>query len=285
MASDLWTGEWTDHSRRQRRSRSSRWLKSSAVGISVTAPGCFKPVLADPVTPNGAPGAPTLSGATGGDGRVILRWAPSSDGGSPITGYNVYVGTSPGGEGSIPVNSSLITGTTYTVRGLTNWTTYYFVVEALNSRATSVASNQLSATPTLVFTVRPGSATDIAIGADGSVWVVGTNTVPGGHGIYHWNGHSWVAIPGGAVTIAVAPEGTPFIINSAHQTFEWTGTSWVRGPGTLTDIALGADGSLWSIGTNPVPGGFGIYRWPVAVGPGYREAASPSPWVPAATPG
>jgi hypothetical protein len=51
------------------------------------------------------------------------------------------------------------------------------------------------------------------------------------------------------------------MLNNAHQTFEWTGRNWVQGPGTLNDIAVGADGSLWGIGTNPVPGGYGIYRW------------------------
>ena len=50
-----------------------------------------------------APSAPTGLVASGGDGKVALSWTvPNSDGGSPITGYNVYRGTSPGGEGSTP---------------------------------------------------------------------------------------------------------------------------------------------------------------------------------------
>jgi hypothetical protein len=111
------------------------------------------------------------------------------------------------------------------------------------------------------FVLKPGAATDISEGANGSVWIIGTNPVPGGFGIYHWNGSGWSRMPGGAVTIAVGPDGTPFIVNSAHWTYEWTGSGWVRGPGLLTDLALGADGSAWAIGTNPVPGGFGIYHW------------------------
>jgi hypothetical protein len=63
------------------------------------------------------------------------------------------------------------------------------------------------------------------------------------------------------VSITVAPDGTPFIVNNTHWTYEWTGSRWVRGPGLLTDLAIGADGSLWAIGTNPVPGGYGIYHW------------------------
>ena len=80
-----------------------------------------------PVT---VPGEPTGLTATAGDGTVTLVWAaPASDGGSPVTGYNVYQGTSPGGESGTPVNgSSLVTATTYQVTGLTNGTTYYFMV-------------------------------------------------------------------------------------------------------------------------------------------------------------
>src|SRR5438105_2781316 len=38
------------------------------------------------------------------------------------------------------------------------------------------------------FDKMPGMATDIGVGADGSVWVIGDNKVAGGFGIYRWNG-------------------------------------------------------------------------------------------------
>jgi hypothetical protein len=78
---------------------------------------------------------------------------------------------------------------------------------------------QLNASPPSSFSMLPGAATDIAVGANGSPWLVGTNTVPGGHPIYHWTGSSWAAVSGGAVTIATGPDGTPWIINSAHQIY------------------------------------------------------------------
>jgi hypothetical protein len=45
-----------------------------------------------------APGAPTLTAANAGNASVALSWsAPASDGGSPISGYQIWRGTSSGG--------------------------------------------------------------------------------------------------------------------------------------------------------------------------------------------
>ena len=99
-------------------------------------------------TPASNPGAPTGLAGTRGNAQVLLSWrAPSSTGGSTVTGYDVYEGTAPGGESGTPLNGSLVTGTTYDVTGLTNGTTYYFTVEAVNAVGNSTASNEASATP------------------------------------------------------------------------------------------------------------------------------------------
>jgi len=103
--------------------------------------------IAPPATSNAAtlqvrPGAPTNVAATAGDGRVRLTWDPVPG----ATGYNVYRSTAVGSEGSLIAS---VTGSEYAYDaiGLTNGTTYYFVVKATNADGEGRASIQASAQP------------------------------------------------------------------------------------------------------------------------------------------
>ena len=61
---------------------------------------------------------------------------------------------------------------------------------------------------------------DIGVGADGSVWVVGTNETGGGFGIYRWTGTEWSGIDGGGLAISVDPRGLPWVANAGGEIFE-----------------------------------------------------------------
>ncbi|MCR8558546.1 hypothetical protein KXD93_12895 [Mucilaginibacter sp. BJC16-A38] len=64
-----------------------------------------------------------------------------------------------------------------------------------------------------------GSATDIGIGANGSVYIVGTTLVStsGGYGISKWNGTGWTAtVSGAGINVAVDPQGHPWTVNASH---------------------------------------------------------------------
>ncbi len=98
-----------------------------------------------PPPPPTVPLAPTLTGAAGGDGSVALTWtAPTSDGGSALTGYEIWRGSTSGTETLL---TTVGTGTTYTDPTVSNGTTYLYQVAALNSVGSGPRSNELSATP------------------------------------------------------------------------------------------------------------------------------------------
>jgi predicted phage tail protein len=117
------------------------------------------------------PGPPTGLTATGGNAQVTLSWkAPASDGGAAIIGYDVYEGRSSHGESAKPVNTALISGTSYKVTGLTNGTTYYFTADAVNDADLhSAASAEASATPAAPVTVPGAPAGLTATPGDGQV--------------------------------------------------------------------------------------------------------------------
>ena len=95
--------------------------------------------IADNAT--GSPQTVSLSGS--GIHDVGLSWTPSTTSG--VVGYNVYRGTTSGGESSTPLNSTPVTGATFTDQSVTAGTTYYYVVTAVGSNDTqSPASGESS---------------------------------------------------------------------------------------------------------------------------------------------
>ena len=60
-----------------------------------------------------APGAPTTLTAVAGTAQITLTWtAPTNPGNPDLTGYQIFRGTTPGGESNTALTS--VTGTSYT---------------------------------------------------------------------------------------------------------------------------------------------------------------------------
>ena len=98
--------------------------------------------MATPVT---VPLQPLALQATAGYHLVTLTWAaPSSDGGSAITGYRIYRGTSGGSETLL---ASVGNTSSYTDTGLTAGQAYYYEVAAVNAAGEGAMSSEASATP------------------------------------------------------------------------------------------------------------------------------------------
>ena len=112
------------------------------------------------------PPAPTGLTATPGNAQVSLSWNASTGASS----YNVKRSTTSGGPYTTIATG--VTSTSFTNTGLTNGTTYFFVVSAVNSAGESGNSNQASATPTAP------SAGDIFVAPNGTDSNPGTMSAP-----------------------------------------------------------------------------------------------------------
>jgi len=105
-----------------------------------------------PATPTGV----TAASPYGGGGEIDVSWNGVSD----AAYYNVYYSTTPGTEKTNGIKISDVTGTQTYVYPLTNGTTYYFVVTAVNGYGESAASAEVSAiagSPSPPYTITASS--------------------------------------------------------------------------------------------------------------------------------
>ncbi len=137
---------------------------------TAVVPGGFFPRMEAMVFAGGrtavAPGAPTLSAPSAGNGLLRLRWTPpADDGGSAVTGYRIYRGTAVGGEAPI---AAIGPTTSWDDASVTPGTLYYYRVAAISSVGEGALSNEVSAPSDLTVPVVAGGSS-----------VTVTTTLPG----------------------------------------------------------------------------------------------------------
>jgi len=116
------------------------------IGITFTPSLAGAETASIAVTDNagGSPQTVALSGTGAHD--VILTWTASTTSG--VAGYNVYRGTTSGGESATPLNPTPIAGTTLADSNVLAGQAYYYVITAVAADGTeqSPGSSEVSAT-------------------------------------------------------------------------------------------------------------------------------------------
>ncbi len=170
---------------------------SSATSIEVFVDDIHNGSQHTPQDP--APDAPAGLVATAGDGSVSLDW--DNNGESDLDGYNVYRANGTGGPYT-KLNGSLLAASAYSDTSVTNFTTYYYVVTAVDTGANeSGNSSEASATPE--DTTAPAAPTGLAATAGLSAitldWSDNTEPDLGSYRVYRsttsGSGYSVIATP------------------------------------------------------------------------------------------
>jgi fibronectin type 3 domain-containing protein len=123
------------------------FLTTGTCTIQATQAGNASYAAATPVTQSftvnaAIPLAPTGLTAAAGNAKVMLNWTAAA----AANTYNVYRGTSAGGESATPIATGIAV-LTYTDTSVINNTAYYYKVAGVSSAGTGPMSNEASATP------------------------------------------------------------------------------------------------------------------------------------------
>ena len=230
-------------------------------------------------TPIPPPAPPTNLVATPGNAQVALNWDDNTE--PDLNGYNVYRSTTPGGPYT-KVNGALVAVSDYADTGLTNGTTYYYVVRAENTSALeSGNSNEASATPIDAPPAAPTGLVATPASAQVSLdWADNAEPDLAGYNVYRSTstGGPYTKVNGALVTVSNYTDtgltnGTTYYYvvraedngtNESGNSSEVSATPAALPPAAPTGLVATA-GDLqislnWDDNTEPDLAGYNVYR-------------------------
>ena len=223
----------------------------------------------------GAPDVPTGLTATAGDTEVALAWTPSPGASS----YVVKRGTTKGGPYAALTPAP--TGPSFTDTGVVNGTTYYYVVDAVNSFGTSGDSGQASATPTAA-TTPPAAPTGLTAQSSASqITLTWTGTLAAStYNVYRGtapNGENATALATGVTAQTYADAA---VTSGVTYYYQVTGVNYI-GEGARSNEA-GAIAGLAAIVVSPSSvtlGANGTKSFTAVANGGNGQPLSPQPTI------
>jgi large repetitive protein len=199
--------------------------------VNSAGTGSFSAVSAA-VTPAGAPSAPTITSLTPGNASVTVAWSePASNGGAPITAYEIEVVEAVGGTPyTVSVNAPTLSGY---VGGMTNGVEYLVTVRALNGVTPGVFSSAISVTPATTPSAPSVPSVTAGNGQASLAWFAPTSD--GGSELSDYviqyssnSGSSWTTFNDGeslttSATVTGLTNGTSYVFRVAAKNVVGTG--------------------------------------------------------------
>jgi hypothetical protein len=94
----------------------------------------------------------------------------------------------------------------------------------------------------------PGLGQDIAVGVDGTLWVIGHIAKREGFLVHRWGGTTWERGERAAVRLSAGPASELAIVDAFGVISVQVAGTWRTLPGLASDVAFAPDHSLWAIG-------------------------------------
>jgi titin len=199
--------------------------------VNTAGTGSFSAASAA-VTPAGAPSAPTITSLTPGNASVTVAWSePASNGGAPITAYEIEVVEAVGGT---PYTVTVIAPTSSGyVGGMTNGVQYLVTVRALNGVTPGVFSSAISVTPATTPSAPSVPSVTAGNGQASLTWFAPTSN--GGSELNDYviqyssnGGGSWTTFNDGeslttSATVTGLTNGTSYVFRVAAKNVVGTG--------------------------------------------------------------